>query len=53
MEKANAKREELLGEAKTLEAKRILGGKAEVGEEPKKEEEDPIAYSQRILRGDI
>ena len=54
MEKANEARAKVIQDEKEMEAKRILGGKAQApAQEEKAKEEDPIAYSERILRGEI
>lgn len=52
LEAANKETKELLKKAEDLEAKKILGGKSEAGEAPKKEEEiSNKDYAKQALEG--
>ena len=51
--KENDRREEILRREEALEARRMLGGRAEAGQTQEKKEETPQEYKDRILRGEL
>lgn len=54
MEKANKEKEALIKKEEELIAKKLLGGKSDVGVQPvEKKEETPSEYAKRVLEGKI
>jgi hypothetical protein len=50
MEAANKRHEELLAREEALHVEKVLGGKADAGQEPIKTEETPEQYAKRIMQ---
>lgn len=54
MEAANKKMEENMKRMEELQARMVLGGNSQAGQEkPKPREETPVEYKNRIMRGEL